>query len=1206
MAAEETSTVPMFTREDFQDPTAARPNRILARIYEELDRSTKAVDLSGILKRLAALETSGSSGTGPPSIFPPVTEFGVVADAREITDANTTTTSAIVTSISANFNPVDVGRLMIIVQAGASNGPLVSRIVTVDSPTQVTLADNASQSVVDVFAVIGTDNFALAQAAIDSLGPIGCGLEWPQGKYVLSGTLDADVKKLTLSLRNCEIYTPVALFETTPDSDLQVNDGGSVSLRGFSRDNSRISFLGRIGAAVSTSFSTASNYRNFTLVARDTNNQATGALFNEAYLLDVEHVWVLGFNKGARVTGVGGNGPTKGFSNVVSLDNISVREFVSYGLQLDHVNDCTLYNFHCFSSTPRDYGLIIETQGAGIYIQTATISNCGGIIKNTLVNPATTTDIYELPPQFIFADHLICDFGTSHGLTLDDSLFTIRPDGQSSRSLHFVDSWAVAGRTAGTFGVYIGGGFDLSFCDFRVRNSNHHGIYVKQFNSDLRFVNVISCGNNFDDLSDGAGLYIASTVGSKRLQVVGGAYGGRIPGDEPNATGGELYGHQKYGIYNNSTAVFLDISAPELDRNEYRPFGGGMGDRPMVWGRQFGPPRNYLQEASVNVSNATNATPVVITTSSPHGYVSGEIVRIYGVSGNLGANGDFAINVTGGSSFEPVGSGGSGAYTGGGQASRFGKLVTGATNATPIVVTVVGHGYATNDRARIEGVLGNLAANGDWWINVLGANTFELVGSVGTGAYTSGGTAKPLDVQINYNRIFAEKVRYECGDENFYLDFGSTGPNPVIGFDAGDYFQFVRATNQLRFHLNNIPAWRFTSNAGNNSIQFQGRPNGSGALTDSFLNLSIDADTAERFGLTYEGKASWGDGTTVAAILQRSTTVGLKLASGKLGIGIDPTAKLHLPAVTTAAASASAKIAPGVVMTTPEDGAVEYDGANLFFTIGTSRRIIAGTFYYGTGSPEGIVVANIGDIYLRSDGDQGTSIYFKTRSNGLNTGWLARAQYHQLQIQNTHPSTGFTWLRVTASLTAPQGTNPLHTWEDSGGGIVAQVWDTGRAEFKALGINLTKPSTDGHLRISTFLGVNTNTPLGTEKVNVTGDSIFNGNCVFGGTTLTGGYAETHHGSAEFKANVDFPALTASRALVLNSGKTVAVSSVTDTELGYLSGVSSGIQSQINGKVDQVGVTAHTVPLRKLVEVTGTDGSITWNAQGLVTGYVDPT
>jgi len=68
------------------------------------------------------------------------------------------------------------------------------------------------------------------------------------------------------------------------------------------------------------------------------------------------------------------------------------------------------------------------------------------------------------------------------------------------------------------------------------------------------------------------------------------------------------------------------------------------------------------------------------------------------------------------------------------------KSITGATNASPIVVTITAHGYATGDQATIIGVLGNTASNGTWTITVLTANTFSLTGAVGNGAYTSGGT----------------------------------------------------------------------------------------------------------------------------------------------------------------------------------------------------------------------------------------------------------------------------------------------------------------------------------------------------------------------------------------------------------------------------------------------------------------------------------
>lgn len=61
----------------------------------------------------------------------------------------------------------------------------------------------------------------------------------------------------------------------------------------------------------------------------------------------------------------------------------------------------------------------------------------------------------------------------------------------------------------------------------------------------------------------------------------------------------------------------------------------------------------------------------------------------------------------------------------------------------------------------------------------------------------------------------------------------------------------------------------------------------------------------------------------------------------RVGIGVDnPTARLHLRAGSNLQQSAPIKIDAGTKMTTPEDGAIEYDGTNLYFTVGTTRHII--------------------------------------------------------------------------------------------------------------------------------------------------------------------------------------------------------------------------------------------------------------------------
>jgi hypothetical protein len=68
-----------------------------------------------------------------------------------------------------------------------------------------------------------------------------------------------------------------------------------------------------------------------------------------------------------------------------------------------------------------------------------------------------------------------------------------------------------------------------------------------------------------------------------------------------------------------------------------------------------------------------------------------------------------------------------------------GLSVSGATNATPIVVTLgAGHGLVNGDRIHVSGITGNTAANGEWTLNFTGANTAQLLGSKGNGTY--GGT----------------------------------------------------------------------------------------------------------------------------------------------------------------------------------------------------------------------------------------------------------------------------------------------------------------------------------------------------------------------------------------------------------------------------------------------------------------------------------
>lgn len=90
--------------------------------------------------------------------------------------------------------------------------------------------------------------------------------------------------------------------------------------------------------------------------------------------------------------------------------------------------------------------------------------------------------------------------------------------------------------------------------------------------------------------------------------------------------------------------------------------------------------------------------------------------------------------------------------------------ITGATNASPIVITSASHGLSTGTRVTITGVGGNTAANGTFVITRVDANTFSLNSSTGNGSYTSGGT---------WNVTGLYKLTLTCTENNGF-DEGQT------------------------------------------------------------------------------------------------------------------------------------------------------------------------------------------------------------------------------------------------------------------------------------------------------------------------------------------------------------------------------------------------------------------------------------------------
>ncbi len=132
-------------------------------------------------------------------------------------------------------------------------------------------------------------------------------------------------------------------------------------------------------------------------------------------------------------------------------------------------------------------------------------------------------------------------------------------------------------------------------------------------------------------------------------------------------------------------------------------------------------------------------------------------------------------------------------------------LITGATNATPIVITTNNtRGLMNGDTVQISGVVGNAAANGGFRVMNIGPNGFTLVGSAGNGNYLGGGTwqrfgaVTAVDATKTPIEITSAGNRLQTGDQ---VRIQQTGD---ANLDGNNYY--ITRINANTFALNGTAA----------------------------------------------------------------------------------------------------------------------------------------------------------------------------------------------------------------------------------------------------------------------------------------------------------------------------------------------------------------------------------------------------------------
>ncbi|HYE27174.1 MAG TPA: hypothetical protein VEA61_02920 [Allosphingosinicella sp.] len=188
--------------------------------------------------------------------------LGAVSDAVELRDAAMAASSTTLTSASANFVEEDVGKPIIVGNAGTAAAKLRTTIAAFVSATELTLADAAVAEVAGVGAVYGTDCSAALQAGLDALTASAGGTLVIDGLFLLATAVVVDFGGETAGVRARLIGSgsDSAIWIGTPDADdaialtagnLELRDVSFVGVpdarndarRVFSLDTLRASFL---------------------------------------------------------------------------------------------------------------------------------------------------------------------------------------------------------------------------------------------------------------------------------------------------------------------------------------------------------------------------------------------------------------------------------------------------------------------------------------------------------------------------------------------------------------------------------------------------------------------------------------------------------------------------------------------------------------------------------------------------------------------------------------------------------------------------------------------------------------------------------------------------------------------------------------------------------------------------------------------------
>lgn len=424
----------------------------------------------------------------------------------------------------------------------------------------------------------------------------------------------------------------------------------------------------------------------------------------------------------------------------------------------------------------------VDIDGGGIWRQNST-----GIVQNISINGLFVSETGNTGTGHGFFTHDVYDISISD--------FVIR-DGQDSsgNGLH-IDGGSRLVISNGVIKDYLLNGLTLSgvspsnmsFNNI-ILHSNQRGVVIDGNTTTpcqyIQFNNCITHSNDYDGFW-GAGSFVQwNNCTSHGNGLESGYYAGWML--QSALITGKPFNHQfsncraySAGYNNQNYGINFGDYCDKIYIDDNSKFSGTAPGGNFYFSAAASMDDVFFSNDNYNVKNfgatgdgTTDDTPAIQAAITVAGAVGGEVFipsGNYNIEGRLFYKSIYPLKIRG------VGT--SSALTWDPPAPVH-KTVTAASNATPIVITATSHGFVTGDWIWIEGVTGNTAANGNWVITKTGDNTFSLDGSVGNGAWVSGGTATMHKDWAFLGITGTEKATaYHCTGvtiSDLKIDFGSS------------------------------------------------------------------------------------------------------------------------------------------------------------------------------------------------------------------------------------------------------------------------------------------------------------------------------------------------------------------------------------------------------------------------------------------------